>query len=571
MQCFSYSYLFQFQLQTALLYDSVDLFGKAIQHLYSKQTVFKPSMSCESKDPWVFGESLINIMKMDFTKGLTGPIRFDEYGQRSDILLDVIELRDDGFIKTAFWNTSGITTLNETKIEDIKSLSNITFKVGTCINPPYVDYRPNHEDYEGIDQYQGFCIDILKAMPEFKFDIIIHDTSSRCSNGGFKNGSWSGLMRELLENRIDLAINDLTITQERRSWVDFTQPFMNLGISILIRKQEPPPTDYFSFLAPFSLEVWLYVLTAFLGVSLLMYITSRITPYEWVSSHMCETEPEELENQFSLGNCLWFTLGSIMQQGSDLAPRALSTRALASVWGFFTLIMVSSYTANLAAVLTVSRMESPIASADDLVRQTKITYGCLQGMSTCKFFEKSNHSTYQRMWSAMESNPGVFVKGNDEGIDRTLKGNYAFLMESSSIEFNMAKYCNLTQVGGLLDQKGYGIAFPPNSPYRAVFSNRVIGLQESGKLDELKKLWWVENVTPVGGVKCVHHKKADAVAALKIGDVGGVFLVLLVGTGFGCLLVILEFIWKTKKVARHQRVSNWTTLRNFCSLLIIAH
>lgn len=77
-----------------------------------------------------------------------------------------------------------------------------------------------------------------------------------------------------------------------------------------------------------------------------MYIISRISPYEWVSSHPCEDEPEEMENQFSLGNCIWFVLGSIMQQGSDLAPRAPSTRLLANVWAFFTLIMTSSYTGN---------------------------------------------------------------------------------------------------------------------------------------------------------------------------------------------------------------------------------
>ena len=38
--------------------------------------------------------------------------------------------------------------------------------------------------------------------------------------------------------------------------------------------------------------------------------------------------------------------------GSDIAPRAISTRLISSVWWFFNLIMISSYTANLAAFLT---------------------------------------------------------------------------------------------------------------------------------------------------------------------------------------------------------------------------
>lgn len=52
----------------------------------------------------------------------------------------------------------------------------------------------------------------------------------------------------------------------------------------------------------------------------------------------------------------------------------------------FTLIIISSYTANLAAFLTVQRMEVPIESADDLADQTNIQYGTIQGGSTMTFF-----------------------------------------------------------------------------------------------------------------------------------------------------------------------------------------
>ena len=62
---------------------------------------------------------------------------------------------------------------------------------------------------------------------------------------------------------------------------------------------------------------------------------------------------------------------------------------IAALWWFFTLIMISSYTANLAAFLTVERMESPIESAEDLARQQKIKYGSVQGGSTSAFFRVS--------------------------------------------------------------------------------------------------------------------------------------------------------------------------------------
>lgn len=72
---------------------------------------------------------------------------------------------------------------------------------------------------------------------------------------------------------------------------------------------------------------------------------------------------------------------------SLLSCRSLSGRIVGGVWWFFTLIIISSYTANLAAFLTVERMVSPIESAEDLAKQTEIAYGTLDGGSTKEFFK----------------------------------------------------------------------------------------------------------------------------------------------------------------------------------------
>jgi ionotropic glutamate receptor len=68
------------------------------------------------------------------------------------------------------------------------------------------------------------------------------------------------------------------------------------------------------------------------------------------------------------------------------------------------------------------------------------------------------------MWAFMESaKPSVFVQSNPEGIEQVKKSNglYAFLMESTTIEYVIERECDTTQIGGLLDSKGYGIALPP--------------------------------------------------------------------------------------------------------------
>ena len=72
--------------------------------------------------------------------------------------------------------------------------------------------------------------------------------------------------------------------------------------------------------------------------------------------------------------------------------------------------------------------------------------------------QTSKIPTYQRMWAFMENHEdNVFVSTSEEGINRVLKGNYAYLMESTMIDYTIQRNCELMQVGGLLDSKGYGI------------------------------------------------------------------------------------------------------------------
>ena len=96
----------------------------------------------------------------------------------------------------------------------------------------------------------------------------------------------------------------------------------------------------------------------------------RFSPHEWSTPHPCVDTGYVVQNDFTLSNSFWFAVGTLMQQGSDLNPRAASTRIVGGIWWFFTLIIISSYTANLAAFLTVERMATPIEKADDLADQS---------------------------------------------------------------------------------------------------------------------------------------------------------------------------------------------------------
>jgi glutamate receptor, ionotropic, invertebrate len=167
----------------------------------------------------------------------------------------------------------------------------------------------------------------------------------------------------------------------------------------------------FSILSPlYILFFQVSVIFSFLGVSIVLYIVSRFSPHEWrpissapappnnnftMQTQTITTHQTTSLNEFSLLNSFWFAIASLMQQTCDFSPRSLSGRIVGSVWWFFTLILISSYTANLAAYLTVERMVTPINSPEDLAAQTDVQYGTLYHGSTWDFFRVSNFFPHQ--------------------------------------------------------------------------------------------------------------------------------------------------------------------------------
>ncbi|XP_032596034.1 glutamate receptor ionotropic, kainate 2 isoform X2 [Drosophila grimshawi] len=500
----------------ALIYDGIQLLAETYKHVN-----FRPMpLSCGDDSSWDKGYTLVNYMKSLTLNGLTGPIQFDYEGLRTDFQLEVIELGVSGMQQIGQWSTDGGFEMNRpaaphTIEPDMRSLMNKSFVVVTAISEPYGMLKETSEKLEGNAQFEGFGIELIDELAKklgFSYTFYLQPDNKY---GGLdpKTGEWNGMLREIIDNRADMGITDLTMTSERESGVDFTIPFMNLGIAILFRKPMKEPPKLFSFMSPFSGEVWLWLGLAYMGVSISMFILGRLSPAEWDNPYPCIEEPTELENQFSFANCLWFSIGALLQQGSELAPKAFSTRAVASSWWFFTLILVSSYTANLAAFLTVESLVTPIEDAEDLSENKGgVNYGAKNGGSTFTFFKDAKYPTYQKMYEFMKDNPQYMTDSNQEGVDRVENTNYAFLMESTTIEYITERRCTLTQVGALLDEKGYGIAMRKNWPYRNVLSQAILELQEQGVLTKMKTKWWKEKR---GGGACSVSLKEELLDELR--------------------------------------------------------
>ncbi|XP_025205516.1 glutamate receptor ionotropic, kainate 2 isoform X1 [Melanaphis sacchari] len=550
------------QCEPALMYDSVQVLAVGLGALQQNNVFDYPNISCKDEIPWSNGSSLINYINSVEIKGLTGPIQFKN-GQRTDFKLDLMKLKQHALAKVGEWTPGlGVNITDMSAFHDTAPY-NITLVVVTIVEFPYVMMHLE-KNYTGNARFYGFCVDLLEIIAkQVGFDYILDLVPDN------KYGAqdpvtleWNGIVEQLIKHKADLAVGSMTINYVRESVIDFTKPFMNLGISILYKVPSNQPAQFFSFMNPLALEVWIYWLVAYIVVSVTLYVVAKFSPYEWedqnsgklFSSPILETNMPQL-NRFTLSNSFWFTIGSLMQQGSDISPKAISTKIIGCVWWSFTLIIISSYTANLAAFLTVDRMVSPIESAEDLAAQTNIAYGTLDSGTTMTFFRDSMIETYKKMWAYMQKKkPSVFVTSYDEGIERVLQGNFAFLMESTMLDYVVQRNCNLTQINGLLDSKGYGIATPMGSPWKDQISLSILDLQEKGEIQMLYNKWW----KPPNDM-CVPEKSGAGAKTntLDFKNICGVFAVLLVGLIISIMVSMFEFYHyrkKIKQIEQKQRI-----------------
>ncbi|KFQ07990.1 Glutamate receptor 4, partial [Pelecanus crispus] len=478
--------------------------------------------------------------------------------------------------QVGYWNDMDKLVLIQhepTLGNDTSAIENRTVVVTTILEAPYVMFKKNHDTFEGNDKFEGYCVDLASEIAKhigIKYKIaIVPDGKYGARDPETK--IWNGMVGELVYGKAEIAVAPLTITLVREEVIDFSKPFMSLGISIMIKKPQKSKPGVFSFLDPLAYEIWMCIVFAYIGVSVVLFLVSRFSPYEW---HTEEPEDgkegpsDQPPNEFGIFNSLWFSLGAFMQQGCDISPRSLSGRIVGGVWWFFTLIIISSYTANLAAFLTVERMVSPIESAEDLAKQTEIAYGTLDSGSTKEFFRRSKIAVYEKMWTYMKSaEPSVFTRTTAEGVARVRKskGKFAFLLESTMNEYiEQRKPCDTMKVGGNLDSKGYGVATPKGSPLRNAVNLAVLKLNEQGLLDKLKNKWWYDK----GECGSGGGDSKDKTSALSLSNVAGVFYILVGGLGLAMLVALIEFCYKSRAEAKRMKLTFSEAIRNKARLSI---
>ncbi|KAK7495315.1 hypothetical protein BaRGS_00013497, partial [Batillaria attramentaria] len=503
---------------------------------------------------------------VDF-QGLTGRVAFDQRGYRRNYTLDIITVSlDQGPHKTGEWHSDKgllqkrtdvwVAPANETKKSSVMIVTTILTKpflmlktsVGTSGAPP-----------TGNDRYEGYCKDLADELTEY---IVMEYVLRPVADGEFgkelPNGTWTGIIGELRRGVADMAIAPLTITADRERVVDFAKPFMNVAISIMTKRPEKQKPGVFAFMEPFSIPLWSCIVIAYVTVSVVVYLVSKFSPYEW--RNRSYRYDRVVKYDFSLCNSFWFSMGALMLQGSDHCPRSLAGRVIGGAWWFFVLIVITSYTANLAAFLTVERMLHPVESADDLAKQSEIAYGMVESGSTRKFFETSGVATYQKMWNYMSTaTPPVMVKTVEEGVERVRnsKGKYAFLIESSMNNYyNNRKPCDTVRVGA---REARPLKQECSHRNLELISYATLKMKEDGTLHRLETKWWYEKGECGSDTGFKESKKRS----LSLSNVAGVFYILITGLVAAIILGLLEiFLYKRQ---HNDKVT--LTARNKCFIM----
>ncbi|XP_001968234.3 glutamate receptor ionotropic, kainate 3 [Drosophila erecta] len=545
-----------------LIHDALQLFAQSWRNasFFYPDRMAVPRVTCDfaasGGRTWAMGRYLARLMKgtsgVNSTSFRTSILQFDDDGQRITFNIEVYDALDG--IGRAIWDPRGqITQLNV----DVKTQKKMVYRVATRIGPPYFSYNETALELNltGNALYQGYAVDLIDAIAryvgfEYEFVPVADQQYGKLDK---ETKQWNGIIGEIINNDAHMGICDLTITQARKTAVDFTVPFMQLGVSILAYKSPHVEKTLDAYLEPFGGEVWIWILISVFVMTVLKTIVARISKMDWENPHPCNRDPEVLENQWHIHNTGWLTVASIMTAGCDILPRSPQVRMFEATWWIFAIIIANSYTANLAAFLTSSKMEGSITNLKDLSAQKKVKFGTIYGGSTYNLLADSNETVYRLAFNLMNNDdPSAYTKDNLEGVDRVRKnrGDYMFLMETTTLEYHREQNCDLRSVGEKFGEKHYAIAVPFGAEYRSNLSVAILKLSERGELYDLKQKWWKNPNT-----SCFEEPDPDATPDMTFEQLRGIFYTLYAGILIAFLIGITEFLLYVQQVALEERLT----------------
>ncbi|KAH9607575.1 hypothetical protein KSS87_003540 [Heliosperma pusillum] len=324
------------------------------------------------------GEKLNQILLATKFTGVSGEIQFDSDKNIARPALDILNIVGSGSNKIGYWsNHSGLSVIapeilyqkSANKSDSSQKLNGVIWP-GQTSNVPRgwrfpnngkplligVPNRASYKDFVGKDNdppgAEGFCIDVFEAA----IRLLSYDVPRKyvLYGDGLRNPNYDNLVYAVSQNKFDAAVGDIIITTGRTRIVDFTQPYVESGLVVVVPVRKVQSSAW-AFLKPFTVQMWCVTAAFFVFVGAVV----------WILEHRVNTEFRGQPSQ-QLITIFWFSFSTMFFSHRENTVSTLG-RFVLIIWLFVVLIINSSYTASLTSILTVQQLSSRIDGIDTLI------------------------------------------------------------------------------------------------------------------------------------------------------------------------------------------------------------
>ncbi|MCI4385467.1 hypothetical protein PGIGA_G00050800 [Pangasianodon gigas] len=435
-------------------------------------------------------------------------------------------------------NHLSIVTLEEKPFVIVENVERLT---GTCMRNS-VPCRKHIKDNstEGGGTYikkccKGFCIDILKKIArnvKFTYDLYLVTNGK---HGKKINNVWNGMVGEVVYKKAVMAVGSLTINEERSEVIDFSVPFVETGISVMVSRSNGTVSPS-AFLEPFSASVWVMMFVMLLLVTAMaVFMFEYISPLGFNRNLAQGKDPHG--PSFTMGKAVWLLWGLVFNNSVPVQnPKGTTSKFIVSVWAFFAVIFLASYTANLAAFMIQEEFVDQVTGLSDNKFQSPYSYS-----PPFRFGTVPNGSTERNIRKNYPDMHQYMVKYHQTGVTDALvslkTGKLdAFIYDAAVLNYMAGRDegCKLVTIGSgyIFATTGYGIALQKGSPWKRQVDLAILAIIGDGEMEELEAQW-------LTGI-CHNEKNEVMSSQLDVDNMAGVFYMLATAMG----LSLITFVWE---------------------------